>query len=209
VENLIAYGGAIKAVEGADGTVTLSGISVVFDEPGTRNRDLTGEYFTSDTYYGTWAKEGAFRTDSIFHHGIPLDTSAKAQRLADAVLADATMTKTGEGWLTSLVLPMREDYEHEIADLAARGKLGWSTGSAPHVVRKDADGKITRWPIVEVSITPRPAEPRTTLFPVKSLVWHRSALERELEAIKRTADEVVVTASLADLNRYLSQLKRA
>lgn len=161
---------AIKATANGDGTVTLSGPAVVFDAPGTRNRDLAGEYFTAETYYGAAAKGGAVTLDTLFHHGIPLEDTKRARRLADAILAETTLTKTGDGWLASLVLPMREDYEEEIAELAEAGKLGWSTGSAGHVVRKAADGMIERWPFVEVSLTPTPAEPRTFAVPVKSLL---------------------------------------
>ena len=34
----------------------------------------------------------------------------------------------------------------------------WSTGSAGHAVRKTMNGEITRWPIVEVSLTPTPVQ---------------------------------------------------
>lgn len=158
---LIHYGTAIKATDNADGSVTLSGLAVVFDEPGTKNRDLTGEYFTADTYYGAASKSGSITVDAPFHHHIPLDGSAKAAELADAILGEATMTKTDAGWLASLVLPMRTAYEKEIAQLAKDGKLGWSTGTAPHMYRAAKSGQITRWPIIEVSPTPIPAEPRT------------------------------------------------
>ena len=44
--------------------------------------------------------------------------------------------------------------------------LGWSSGSVPHLVQRTKGSlpgtqKITSWPIVELSLTPTPAEPRT------------------------------------------------
>lgn len=196
---------AIKAVENTDGTVTLTGLALVFDEPGTRSRDLTGEYFTAPpedgghTYYGPAAKGGRITVDTLFHHGIPLEDSTRGRRLADALLGETTMTKAADGWLASLVLPMREDYEEEIAELAAQGKLGWSTGSAGHVVRKAADGLITRWPIVEVSPTPVPAEPRTFAVPLKSL-WTPPVADGPSDPAR---DWAPVTAALAGINASL------
>ena len=187
---------AVKAVENGDGTVTLSGLAVVFDEPGTRSRDLTGEYFTADTYFGASAKSGQITTDALFHHGIPVEDSVKARRLADALLAEATMTKTAAGWLASLVLPMREDYEAEIAELAEQGKLGWSTGSAGHVVRKSADGMIERWPIAEVSLTPTPAEPRTYAVPVKSLRTRPNEAQAALKALRAYRESLQLSNAL-------------
>ena len=186
---------ALKATQNADGSVTLSGPAVVFDEPGTRNRDLVGEYFTEDTYYGSVAKNGRFTTDTLFHHGIPLEDSTKARRLADALLGETEMVKAADCWLASLVLPMREDYDEEIAELAEQGKLGWSTGSAGHVVRKAADGMIERWPIVEVSLTPTPAEPRTFAVPIKSL-RHPSEAQAVLKALRSERQSLTLSNAL-------------
>ena len=159
---LISRGLAVKATDNADGTVTLSGLAVVFDEPGTKNRDLNGEYFTSDTYYGAAAKSGSVVLDVPFHHHIPLGKTAEALELADAIIGEATMTKTEEGWLASVVVEMRTQYEKDIVASAKKGLLGWSTGTAPHVYRATKSGQITRWPLIEVSLTPTPAEPRTS-----------------------------------------------
>ena len=167
-------GGAIKATANDDGTVTLEGICLVFDLPQSGKADLTGEYFTAETYFG--ANLASTKTlsvpalvDGMFHHGVPLDDTAEALALAEAILPPVTLSHTAKGWLARLVLPMREQYEQDIADLAAKGALGWSTGSAGHAVRKTGEGQITRWPIVECSLTPTPAEPRTSAVPVKSL----------------------------------------
>ncbi|MCY3778915.1 MAG: phage major capsid protein, partial [Chloroflexi bacterium] len=43
-----------------------------------------------------------------------------------------------------------------------QGILSWSSGSLPHLGEVGADGQIKRWPIVEGSLTPTPAEPRLT-----------------------------------------------
>jgi hypothetical protein len=49
-----------------------------------------------------------------------------------------------------------------VLELVDQGALGWSSGSLPHLVDVATDGYIRRWPIVEGSLTPTPAEPRYT-----------------------------------------------
>src|SRR3972149_10048085 len=41
-----------------------------------------------------------------------------------------------------------------------QGVIGLSSGTASHLARRNG-GKILRWPVVEYSLTPTPAEPRT------------------------------------------------
>jgi len=67
---------------------------------------------------------------------------------------------------------MRDEYEKRIMELAAAGKLGWSSGAAGHLVEREQVGKswrIKSWPIAEASLTPTPAEPRNNAVSVKSL----------------------------------------
>jgi HK97 family phage major capsid protein len=54
------------------------------------------------------------------------------------------------------------DWVERVLDLVKRGVLHWSSGSVPHMVRREADGWLKCWPIVEMSATPTPAEPRHT-----------------------------------------------
>ena len=66
---------------------------------------------------------------------------------------------------------MRKEYKAFVGGLAVKGVLGWSSGSTPHMVLpyKAADGHFGRWPIVEISLTPAPYEPRTSAVALKSL----------------------------------------
>jgi HK97 family phage major capsid protein len=47
-----------------------------------------------------------------------------------------------------------------VVQLVEKGALGWSSGSVGHLTRRSGKS-ITQWPIVELSLTPTPAEPRT------------------------------------------------
>ena len=59
-------------------------------------------------------------------------------------------------------LDLRKRYVQAVRKLVERGSLSWSSGSLPHLVEVNGDGRIKRWPIVEGSLTPTPAEPRNT-----------------------------------------------
>src|SRR5690606_23868955 len=59
-------------------------------------------------------------------------------------------------------LDLRHSYVRAVHHLIDRGILGWSSGSLPHLVHVEPAGEIRRWPIVEGSLTPPPAEPRRT-----------------------------------------------
>ena len=171
------YGGLLKVTEGDldSDTVTVSGPAVVFSKGKNPKKDLHGEYFTKDTYLGKLKGNGV---DAMFHHGIPLlykgwsnehyliedDAYDFSEGLALHNFENPIKTElTGEALVASLVLEMRKDYEKWVAERAQKGLLGWSSGSTWHMTDIDWEtGEIKRWPIAEISLTPTPAEPRTS-----------------------------------------------
>ncbi len=60
-----------------------------------------------------------------------------------------------------------------IIDAGLAGQLGWSSGTAAHLVEREEAGeawKIKMWPLgLDASLTPTPAEPRNKVIPLKSL----------------------------------------
>jgi hypothetical protein len=60
-------------------------------------------------------------------------------------------------FLREWVRKNREAFE-SLADLIEQGALRFSSGSTAEFVRRGPDGQILRWPIVELSVTPTPAE---------------------------------------------------
>lgn len=155
---------AVKAVDLGDGTTRVEGYLVVFDDPANPVKDLAGDYFTSSTYFGARGGDGV---DCLFHHGIPVKKGLEA--LADVVLPPLSVKADEHGLFASVVLDMADEYQAAIADLAAKKKLGWSSGSAPHMVKRADDGHLTRWPIIEGSLTPQPCEPRTVMKSIADL----------------------------------------
>ena len=70
-------------------------------------------------------------------------------------------TPTDTGIDVQIELDRRHKYAADVMKLAEQGALGLSTGALPHLVER-VDGEIKRWVIGEISLTPTPAEPRTT-----------------------------------------------
>ena len=129
----------------------IGGYLVVWGSP--RQRDVQGEYFTPETELGLdWYD----RRPVLYHHG--QDTALKSALVGvlDTLQADEI------GLWAEAQLERRLRYFQALTELVKRGVLGWSSGSLPQLREVASDGRILRWPIVEGSLTPTPAEPRHT-----------------------------------------------
>lgn len=157
MEAVVNCGGELKAMPNG----RVGGYLVVFSPHG-RKRDLVGDYFTKTTKF-LWA--GQEIRPAIYHHG--LDPRMGKKQL-------------GSGWHFGHIddvglwvetqLKMREEYEAAIYHMSRKSKLGLSSGTASHMIEKEADGRVTLWPIVEGSFTPTPAETRTSVQPLRSIL---------------------------------------
>ncbi len=152
---MAAANAAVKAVSTAvkalDQPGRVGGYLVVWGDEA--RKDLQGEFFTPDTdlalkWYPT--------RPILYHHGLDGTLAIKMIGQIDMMRPDAVGV-----WVEGQ-LDMRERYEQAIYRLVQEGKLGWSSGSLPHMVQVERNGKINRWPIVEGSLTPTPAETRHT-----------------------------------------------
>jgi hypothetical protein len=115
--------------------------------------DLQGEYFTPDTDLGLdWYP----RRPVLYHHGLDGDLGPVMIGQIEVMQPDQT------GVWVEAQLDMRSRWARAVLDLVRRDALGWSSGSLPHLVDVAPDGHIRRWPVVEGSLTPTPAEPRYT-----------------------------------------------
>lgn len=116
-------------------------------------RDLHGEYFTPETDFGLdWYP---FRP-VLYHHAQDAAIKMMALGVIDTLRADEV------GLWAEAQLEKRNKYVGAVLRLIERGALSWSSGSLPSLVKSLPDGRITRWVIVEGSLTPTPAEPRLT-----------------------------------------------
>jgi phage head maturation protease len=122
--------------------------------------DLQGDYFTPQT---DLALDWFARRPALYHHGLDGAVKAAVIGVIDALQPDDV------GLWAEAQLDTRQRYVQVILELVKRGLLSWSSGSLPHLVQRDDDGQITRWPLIEGSLTPSPAEPRhTSVQAVKS-----------------------------------------
>jgi len=134
---------------GTDGRV--GGYLVVWGSP--QQRDLQGEYFTPET---DLALEWYAQRPVLYHHGLDGTLKGSIIGTIDTLRPDAT------GLWAEAQLDLRKRYVRTVLQLVERGVLGWSSGSLPHLVEVEDDGHIKKWPLVEGSLTPSPAEPRKT-----------------------------------------------
>lgn len=153
LERVVALGDAVKTVGGSG---RVGGYLVRFGDAG--RKDLMGEYFSAATDFGKDNGNGAY---CLFHHSIPL--RAELEHLADHFFQPIETRRDDLGIWAETVLNLADAYERMVYKLVREGKLSWSSGSIPHMVRKAPDGHILRWPIVEGSLTPTPAQPLLTL----------------------------------------------
>ena len=145
-----APGAALKAAYTGD----VEGLLVVFGNPDTV--DLENEFFTRDTDFGRLRE-----TPIWLNHTQPIKT-AGGVILVEEPIGYGALELTDEGVIVRGLLDAKYRYLAQIAP-----EMGWSSGTAAHLVVREAVGKATfikRWLLgLDASITPTPAEPRTML----------------------------------------------
>jgi HK97 family phage major capsid protein len=132
-------------VKALDEAGKIGGYGVRFTGP--EAKDLQGDYFTPET--DVWLESYPV-TPLLYQHG-------QDETLGNQVIGKAVGRLDREGVWYEAQLNLRDKYEKLIYELVKAGKLGYSTGSVSHLVRREADGKLLSWPVVEVTLTPNPA----------------------------------------------------
>jgi len=123
--------------------------------------DLADDYFTKDSQLDIQDREYPV------YYAHSLDPI-----LNDRIIGNSSLKTDPVGVWIECQLSMRDEYEKAIYKLAKQGKLGWSTGSVSHLVRREQKSKayfVKSWPIAEISLTPTPCEPRTNAQPIKTI----------------------------------------
>lgn len=140
-------GGAIKAI----GSGRVEGYLVRYGGTGdlSQYRDIFQK--APGTDYGRRRT-----SDAYVHHRI-------LPGLGERMLTSEAQLEPDEvGIFCKLLLDMGDQYEAALYKLTQQGKLGWSSGTAPHLVKRqrNADGSHTvkRWILgLDASLTPTPA----------------------------------------------------
>ena len=143
---------AVHIKSKTDDHLVVAGWGVVFG-----GEDVVGDTFTKDT---------DFMLNLVPEKLIFYDhTQSEVEHLiGKSILVENKDSDSIAGLWVEAQLERHRAYVEEIEELINKGVLGWSSGSAGHLIRYVGggwQGKIKRWPIIEFSLTPTPAEPRT------------------------------------------------
>jgi hypothetical protein len=194
-EMLINFGSEVKA--DADGKV--SGYLITFT--GQQDPDLARDYFTKSTDFGV----DEWPSYSSVYYDHAQDTHLKLRRLARA-----SLKMDDAGIWAEAQLSRRDAYEEKIYELARKGKLGWSSGTAAHLVEREADGeakRIVSWPLgLDASLTPTPCEPRNVVS-VKSY-YEGLAAASEVADLASEEDSVTIRVEEIKTVRQFEQYLR-
>lgn len=136
----------IRASEDGENFV-IEGYAVIFD-----NVDLYGTKFTKATDF--WEASTSPTPPLLYDHG-------GDAKLGLSMIGQVTKkTKDEVGIWFEAQLERANQYADAIASMIRSGKMGVSTGTSPHMMAMDGN-TIRSWAIIEVSLTPIPAEPET------------------------------------------------
>jgi HK97 family phage major capsid protein len=164
---LISFGSEVKAL--GDGKV--AGYLVRFGDQTTP--DLTGDYFTHDTDFGDVTQAAVY-----YQHGLD-------KKMGKRKMGKGDMKEDDLGVWIEAQLNLRDEYEKAIYAMVEKGKLGWSSGTAPHLVEREEKGQahfIKTWPLgLDASLTPTPAEPRNEVITVKAYLGSLQVSTTEAE----------------------------
>lgn len=124
-------------------------------------KDLDGEYFTPDTEEMTSIFKSMGKLPYLYHHAMD-DT------LKTAVIGTIDVMEPDDVglWYEAQLNTASEyrKYVDAMRQMISRKMLGTSSGTLGGAARVDKKtGRILRWPIVEGSATPTPADPRQVL----------------------------------------------
>jgi phage head maturation protease len=158
----------------------VGGFGILFTGP--QDPDLSGEYFTKATDFDL---DGRSHLRVLYAHG-------KNPMVGTRQLTRAFFEVRDQGIYFTAKLDPNDAFQVKMYDMAQQGKLGFSSGSAGHVaVRIPKDGatrfwpgrgetgpvrEIKSWPLIELSLTPTPQEPRARVMALKSLTPNDCAL---------------------------------
>jgi phage head maturation protease len=150
---------SVKVFQGSElkatGNGVVKGYLVRFGN--AQDTDLERDYFTKSTDFGMEFVDGSdHKLGLYYNHG--MDPIVKTKKIGYG-----TIKMTDNGLWYEAQLDMADEYAKMIYELAKKGKLGFSSGAASHMVERTPMGKsfeIKRWNLAEASLTPQPAESR-------------------------------------------------
>lgn len=184
---------AVKFADGSDNII--EGLAIPFGGPFGKGKDFDGEDFGPDTDIAAdwFPSEGR---PVLYHHG--LDDALKTALVGRQI----ERQQTDAGHWVKVQLDKRNRYFERISQMVADEALSFSSGAIPHLVQARKDGHIERWPWVELSLTPTPANPLASVYSVKAAdaIEHLAAVKAAIPSSLKEAIDESLDASLAGLS---------
>lgn len=183
---------SVKKITEDDNFATVAGMGVIFG-----GRDLQLETFTKSTDYML-----DLVPEKVITYDHTLSDSFSSAAIK-GILGHSINESIGDaGIWVEAQLDKSKKYVDLVLQLVELGILGWSSGTAAHLVEMDGH-KIKRWPVVEWSLTPTPSEPRA--LGVERLKVMAQKFPGLQVALKGSHDPRVIT--MAGAKHYQTQLK--
>lgn len=158
---MVLFGDSVKAL---DDNGKVGGYLVLFGSAEKTDASSFRDYFTPETDFGL---DLSTKARVLYQHGMDAKIGNRTLDIGAMKTDDAGVWIEGQ-------LKMRDEYERAIFSMAKAQKLGWSSGTAKHLIRREpqpnGSNRVTSWPLgLDASLTPNPAEPRTHAMALKSL----------------------------------------
>jgi hypothetical protein len=165
----------LKFSQRKDGTLEVRGLGIPFGGP-INGKDLHGQFFSAKTDFA-WDLIPDGSRPLLYQHG--LDETVKTE-----VVGRWGVEKVdAKGVWVRAQLSARSSYLSEIKELLTEDALGLSSATMGHLVKvNQKNGEILNWPVVELSLTPNPANP--TAYVVKSMATPARHAAKLLRVLK-------------------------
>ena len=153
-------------------------VDVLIAPFGSENdKDSDGEYFDATTKF----HEDKYPSPpAVYYHGYdePGRASASPQYIGKTV---KRWVDSAGAWLR-MQLDKTSEYAARVRDAVLAGTARASSGSAKHLTRRDANGHITEWPIVEASLFDmaggkEPSNRYAVVLPAAKAIYESAGLE--------------------------------
>lgn len=175
------YANVTKAVKFADDAHdVIEGLGMPWGGP-FNGKDVTDEFFSVKTDFAfDWFDERPL----LYHHG--LDDVTQTAVVGRVKAHDVTDL----GVWVKAQLDKKSKYFDAIKNLVKDGSLFFSSGSMRHLVKVNGkSGEIERWPWVELSLTPTPANPYAEVdFPSAEKNFETAGIKADLKVLQEGLD---------------------
>lgn len=165
-------------------------------------KDITGEYFTPDTQELDAIFKAMGKIPVLYQHAMDGTLKSSVVGVIDVMQPDSI------GLWVEAQLDLAHEYATAVRELIDKGKLHWSSGALPMSRKVSKDGRIERWAVAEMSLTPSPAEFRMLQRPIAEVKSYYAEIglefmpETEGEGAADARPEVTAKLRLLDLLEF-------